>query len=482
MNSRRPSQLSGDPQFESLELRLLLSAGASLEPLAAIAQDMAMAVVTPVPEAESTGGAANDDMAGAQALVFSYILPNVSLDDGFGPQQAAVTGTADGVGGGESFYDSILIFGYISYPNTYPVEFSGAIAPGGAGVLTITAKADLEGPDKFLSLDAEGIDLGDLFVVDGENMVTVSTDVVVSQDQLAALTADGVVSLTLTPSPAVAHVSLGYVKAELSYSGPGGGGTADYYSLELGAGESASVAVAGADELTLELVDIAGEVLAEGTVVDGQSAAVIEDFHADQAGTYFVRLAGSGDYSLVVNRNAAMDLEDNDTIASAQEIHSAVADGRQWVIGMMGAADSDVYAVTAARGSVLKLRAHEAGPNGLVPDLRLFDADGSLIATGDTVGNSGASALSYRVPRRGRGAGGVYYVEVTSSGAAGGHYALSVKGQTSQPTDAVAAAPGLPARLAAMRARVLSQSHGKGKGRGNVLDVLERVAALLARR
>jgi subtilisin family serine protease len=53
--------------------------------------------------------------------------------------------------------------------------------------------------------------------------------------------------------------------------------------------------------------------------------AIIGDFVAPTSGTYTVRVIGDGDYSLVVNRDAAFDTESNDDFASAQGIGTSPA-------------------------------------------------------------------------------------------------------------------------------------------------------------
>jgi Bacterial pre-peptidase C-terminal domain/Bacterial Ig-like domain len=111
--------------------------------------------------------------------------------------------------------------------------------------------------------------------------------------------------------------------------------TADYYSFHLDAGASATIAVTGQDEgaLNLELLDSTGAVIATGTNADNLTS-VVSDFIASSAGTYFVRITGEKiDYSLLVTRNAGFDTEDNNDIASAQEVLSTQVAGGQWTLG-----------------------------------------------------------------------------------------------------------------------------------------------------
>ncbi len=413
MKAKRPVGIPTIWRLEPLEPRVLLS------------------VVTPQLEAESNGGLANNDLNSAEALAFSYLLPEISPVDGFGPQQAAVTGTADGSGSGGDYQLTRTVFGvigyyppYYNYPRSFSLSFADAIPPGGDGVLQVTGYADLGGETKYLSLEAEGVQLGDLFVHDGLTRVPVTTALTLSKDLLAALAADGVITLTFTPSPDVLYLGTGYVTMNLSYSGAGGAGTGDYYSFDLASGDLASLTLSGAagSQLDLQLYNAAGELLAEGDAGAGNFDAVIADFASNQAGTFYVCVSGEGEYTLAVNRNATLDQEDNGAPASAQGIFTPVVNGRRWVIGQVGGGDSDFYAITVRPSSVLMLQAFapngQEGANTLTPVLRLYDGDGNLLAETD------GPRLRYRTPRGGTS---VYYVEVAASGLTSGDYVLGVK-------------------------------------------------------
>lgn len=427
MSPKRSFALVGNPQLEPLEARLLLSAD-TLGELSAVAGTLAYsggAIVSPELEAEP-----NDDLASAQELSFNYLLPWLSPEDGFGPQQAAVLGTADGAGG-DGYDLTRTLFGIIAYPNWFSLDFPDAITPTGGGVLTITTKADLGGTSKYLTVQPEGLAPVDVFVDDGLTGVEVTTEVELTQQQLTTLAADGMIQFTITPSANVLSIGTGYVTMQLAYGGGGGGDTGDFYSFDLGAGESASVAVTGggSGELELALYDAAGTPLATGATGADNVDAAIENFAADQAGTFYVRVGGEGDYALVVNRNAAMDLETNNGIDSAQEIHSAKVNGRQWAIGHIGGdgpagADTDFYAVTLTARSLLHLQAYAPGVNSLEPSVRVYDSGGSLVTSGD------GSNLRYRVPSGGEG---VYYVQVATANETSGHYVLAVKSQLHPP-------------------------------------------------
>ncbi len=393
---------------EPLEPRLLLSAVLESQALSQ-AEDTSLPVLVPaVVEAESDGGGTNNVVADAEVLEFQHVLG----EDGPGPLQAVVTGTADGWGGPAALYeDSAMVFGAVAAPNVYTLRMTDAIAPGGDGLVTITASADLDAMDEFLTLSAEGVVLGDVFVADGANFTAVSAQVTLPAAHLAAMAADGVVELTVTPSAAVEREQSGYLLVELTYAGGGGAGTADYYAMDLQAGEVVSLAADGA--VNLQLVDGEGTVLAEGDVAG---------YVARQEGPCYVRITGEGPYTLVANRGGAMDVEDNDTLASAQPITGGQTQGRQWVVGRLaGEADSDVYSVSLSRRP-LKVRLDlPAGPANVT--VRLLDAAGNVVATGRQLPH-GTVMLTGKAPRR--AAGGEYFIEVTTEADVQVDYVLAV--------------------------------------------------------
>ena len=399
---------------EPLEPRLMLSAALAAPAAQALSEgaDSALAVfVEAVVEAESDGGGTNNAAADAQVLEF---LP-VFGDDAPGPLQAVVTGTADGWGGPAALYeDSSMVFGAVAAPNVYAMTMVDAFAPGTDGVVTITAKADLDAGDEFLTLTAEGVVLGDLFVNDGRNFEAVTAQVTIPAVQLAAMASDGLVELALVPSAAVEREQSGYLVAELAYAGAGGGGTADYYAVDLQAGDLLSLAADGA--VSLELVDGDGTVLAAGD---------IGGFVAEQAGTYCVRIAGEGRYTLVATRVAVMDVEDNGTPALAQAILGPATNGRRWAVGSLagrgGEVDRDVYRVTLSGGK-RPLQVRVVLPvAGAKVAVGLYDAAGRLVAQGRQR-SDGTVLLKYKAPKR---AGGAYFIQVTAGAGVPIDYVLS---------------------------------------------------------
>ena len=110
----------------------------------------------------------------------------------------------------------------------------------------------------------------------------------------------------------------------------------DFYSFTLAAGDNASIVVArpgtGSGE-TIALFDSGGTLLANGASGAGNVDQSIANFIAPAAGTYYVRVAGANTtaYDVVVTKNAAFDLEANNTLATAQPLN-----GLDTVLGAVG--------------------------------------------------------------------------------------------------------------------------------------------------
>jgi subtilisin family serine protease len=100
----------------------------------------------------------------------------------------------------------------------------------------------------------------------------------------------------------------------------------DWFSFTLAAGDRLSATLTCTGDSTIELYDGAGALLARGMAGPVNVTEFIDKYAAGSAGTYHARVAGTtGSYALVVTKNAASDLEQNDSHATAQEItgHSA---------------------------------------------------------------------------------------------------------------------------------------------------------------
>ena len=110
----------------------------------------------------------------------------------------------------------------------------------------------------------------------------------------------------------------------------------------------------------LELCDATGLVLAHAAVTADLSQA-IQHFTVPQAGTYYARVTSqaAGPYQLVVTRNATLDIEPNDTLATAQPLHRALQAlghvGRAADPSAIGPTDTDFFSFQATAGDSLQL-------------------------------------------------------------------------------------------------------------------------------
>ena len=103
------------------------------------------------------------------------------------------------------------------------------------------------------------------------------------------------------------------------------GGSSDWYSFTLTAGERATLVDQGEISVSLELYDSSGIQLARGTY--SGAGERIDDFPVPSTGTYFARVSGFGSqaYSLVVLSDATIEGEPNDQIDRATPLFSGVA-------------------------------------------------------------------------------------------------------------------------------------------------------------
>jgi ELWxxDGT repeat protein len=192
--------------------------------------------------------------------------------------------------------------------------------------LTVTAKADLGGTGKYLSLRANG-KLFDqkLFKTDGAQLETVTNVLALTQAHLSTLESNGTASFTLTPSDQVTNLGTSELTVELSYWAATD--AEDWYRFTLADRESASIALSARTpgDVTLELYDSNANLLAVG-VSSANVDQIISNFVHTTSNrardTYFVRVSGGNlEYSLVVMRNADFDTEPNDGLLSnAQDI------------------------------------------------------------------------------------------------------------------------------------------------------------------
>ncbi len=117
---------------------------------------------------------------------------------------------------------------------------------------------------------------------------------------------------------------------------------ADYYSFTLGAGASATVGldVLSGPAVTMTLLDSSGNPIANGAKTGSYDQA-ISDFLATAAGTYYVKVTGSNSqYSLVVTRNATLDVGGN-----KDSDHAEALQGKKVVLGALGKATGALFGV-----------------------------------------------------------------------------------------------------------------------------------------
>ncbi len=140
-------------------------------------------------------------------------------------------------------------------------------------------------------------------------------------EQITDLAADGVITITVTPSDGVDDQGASQIGIILQI----GDAAQDHYQMSLADGEPVAVvlsSLAGGD-LKLDLVDEAGTLLVGGIQVNGgDRGEVIRNFLAPGDGTYYFRVSGERQqpYRLLVATGAEVDLGSNDTIESATDI------------------------------------------------------------------------------------------------------------------------------------------------------------------
>jgi hypothetical protein len=246
----------------------------------------------------------------------------------------------------------------------------------------------------------------------------------------SAATAQSLTGAFVTLQTSLASASRTAVLGNISQSA-----ATHYYSLTLAAGETATFGLknlsGSGDNISLQ--DAGGNVLASGTAGGPSLDAVISNFVAPAAGTYYVVVSGSAaaTYNLTVVRDAAFDNETNTSLAAAQSLAG--------VSGVLGAVSlsgpplnaADWYRLTLSGSQNALLIATQtplAGTadaiNALKPGIQLFDPSGTLLA-GGTLQSDGRNES---ILATGLSAGASYYIEITPAGSAGGEYFLGVTG------------------------------------------------------
>lgn len=182
----------------------------------------------------------------------------------------------------------------------------------------------------------------------------------------------------------------------------------DWYSVSLAAGDRLTLAMSnpGSGAMNLDLVDSGGSVIASGVSAEDGTELRLEDFAATADGTYFIRVLGPElvDYKLLALRNAGLEAEPDDSMATARPLG---ASGR-----LLGQGEGeDWYSINASAGDTVQV-ATATLDGGFDPQIEVYDPGGALLASGDP---SVATFLAT--------ASGTYFVHV--GGVEGGEYELT---------------------------------------------------------
>ncbi len=110
----------------------------------------------------------------------------------------------------------------LDHDNTVTLEFADVLMPGSDGMLTLKVVGDLDLSSEYITVSIDGQSLGSFFVDDGLQYEQVDVAIEIDQADLAAMAADGTITVTIQPSLAVENlagtesvtVELGYVTVE----------------------------------------------------------------------------------------------------------------------------------------------------------------------------------------------------------------------------------------------------------------------------
>mgnify|MGYP006273526373 FL=1 len=211
-------------------------------------------------------------------------------------------------------------------------------------------------------------------------------------------------------------------------------GGEDHYAMDLQGGEQITVGLnyGGNGLVGASLLDAAGHVVAESNPVGENVDAALENVQAPSTGTYYLKVQGSVPsltrYGLVVTRNAAFELESNDTPAEANDLGSATT-----AVGALSSedtADSFNLELQAGQAYTFSTATPSVFVNSLNPSLELYDAAGNMVDS-DADSLDGTNALLTCTPPT----GGTYTLRVVSEGGTAGDYILREGGTASVPGD-----------------------------------------------
>lgn len=330
-------------------------------------------------------GQLNHDITTAQSLANDF------LSLGNSASRAGVMGSADGGGFSQSFFETGTLFN----PNVLTFTFDDVPMPLDRGELTISALSDLEANHESLLIDIDGIVTETLFENGGRNDILSIGIIPLSLEQLQAITADGQIVVTVTPSVTVDSYTDEQLTVELEYLAIDS--TKDLYEFELNAGDTLHLAVQkrATGPILIELLDENGNLLVSGTDQNGNLSQSISDFVSTTGGTFFAAVSGRKDttYTLLVSRNSVFDTELNSLVAS-QSLSIPTAFG-----GLFGLNTADDYRLSVNAGDELVFQTSTPfdGPflfqNALDPLLELFDPTGTLVAMAVDGASDGRNAV-----------------------------------------------------------------------------------------
>ncbi|MBN2294566.1 MAG: pre-peptidase C-terminal domain-containing protein [Pirellulales bacterium] len=195
----------------------------------------------------------------------------------------------------------------------------------------------------------------------------------------------------------------------------------DFYSFSLAAQQTASIALNsnGSGKMTFELIDSAGNLLSISAESENADAA-IHGFTTSTAGTYYLRVIGESEYSMVVTRGAEFDLESNDTLLDAQDITNAGG-----VLGFIDvSSDEDWYRLAVDAGQTIEIETFlPLNGSGLLasslnPAIELYDPQGNIVIADSDSAVDGINAIVIHEAAQ----TGSYKLRVLAEQGQGGYY------------------------------------------------------------
>jgi len=337
-------------RFESLEPRLLMSADLIPVPDAA-AQDKLQPAAADGIAALGGGGPQIDLLGSLETAALTVSSPMAGLAPaGSLIYEEGISGQFDAPGATDSFTVNLdagqtISFGFgqvdpslrgrleVAAPDSTVIASADAESPGAPVVLqNLQAASAGTYTFSFQNLEGQGAYQGAVLL--NAQYETEAYGGLSNNDLLTAVSLDA--TAFALPNGGSRLAVVGRTDAA-DPSGPSS--LPDFYSFHLDAGQASDVvlthtsAAAGSQGLRLELRDGAGNLVALSEANAQNVDAAVRGFVPASGGTYYARVVGDPnvDYSLVVTRGAAFDLEPNSQSAEAQDIGF-----NQTVLGSVG--------------------------------------------------------------------------------------------------------------------------------------------------